>query len=235
MTKKTAEILRLLKELYPDARCELDHHTPFQLLLSTVLSAQTTDARVNMVMVPLYEKYPDPEDWLSFSQEEIEGMIKTIGLYRTKAANVYKLVRELMDRFGGKVPDTMEDLTSLPGVGRKTADVVLSVAFGIPAIAVDTHVFRVTNRIGIVNEKTAEKTEFALMKAIRKDLWIESHHLFIFHGRRCCTARNPQCERCPLTPYCKYYKALTKSAKTSESGNSKKTVKSDKSSEKTEN
>ena len=137
-------------------------------------------------------------------------MIRTIGLYKTKAKNIYNLVRELIDKFGGEVPHTMEELITLPGVGRKTASVVLAEAFGVPAMAVDTHVFRLANRIGITAEKDPAKTELALMKAIDKDLWIEAHHLLIFHGRRCCVARNPRCSECNITEYCKYYKQLIK-------------------------
>lgn len=213
MRKKVKEIVEALEIEYPDARCELEHNTPFQLLLSTVLSAQTTDVQVNKTIVPLYEKYPNVEDWLNFTEVEIENLIKTIGLYRTKAKNVFKLVRTLIDNFNGEVPQTMEELITLPGVGRKTANVVLSNAYNVPAIAVDTHVFRLANRIGITNEKTVEKTEEALMKAIDKNKWILAHHLLIFHGRRICTARNPKCEICPITNNCKYYKELTKSIK----------------------
>ena len=135
------------------------------------------------------------------------------GLYKTKGNNIYKLVRELISRFDGEVPKTMEELITLPGVGRKTANVVLATAFNVPAIAVDTHVFRLANRIGITNEKDVHRTEQALMKALDKELWIEAHHLLIFHGRRCCTARNPKCEECPITDYCQYYKKINKAAK----------------------
>lgn len=212
MRKKEKEIIRLLRETYPDAACELIHETPFQLLVSTVLSAQTTDVQVNKVMPALYEELPEPGDWLDLSVVEIEALIKTIGLYKTKARNIYKLVRELISRFDGNVPSTMEELITLPGVGRKTANVVLANAFRVPTIAVDTHVFRLANRIGITDEKDVEKTEQALMKALDKDVWIDAHHLLIFHGRRCCTARKPNCEECPITGHCKYYRDLTRSA-----------------------
>lgn len=210
MKKKDKEIIRLLRERYPDAACELIHDTPFQLLISTLLSAQTTDVQVNKVMPPLYEKYPDVNAWLNFNQLEIEDMIRTIGLYKTKAKNIYHLVRELIDKFNGEVPKTMESLITLPGVGRKTANVVLANSFGVPTIAVDTHVFRLANRIGLSDEKDEAKTEQALMKVLDKDLWIEAHHLLIFHGRRCCVARGPRCNECNITQYCKYYKNLTK-------------------------
>lgn len=213
MKKKDKEIIDLLREEYPAAHCELIHSTPFQLLVSTVLSAQTTDVQVNKVMPALYETRPNPEDWLELSVAEIQDLIKTIGLYKTKGNNIYKLVRELITRFDGEVPNTMEELITLPGVGRKTANVVLATAFQVPAIAVDTHVFRLANRIGITNEKDVNRTEKALMKALDKELWIEAHHLLIFHGRRCCTARNPKCEECPITEHCKYYKKINKAAK----------------------
>lgn len=213
MKKKDKEIIDLLRETYPAAHCELIHSTPFQLLVSTVLSAQTTDVQVNKVMPALYETRPGPEDWLELSVGEIQDLIKTIGLYKTKGNNIYKLVRELISRFDGEVPKTMEELITLPGVGRKTANVVLATAFNVPTIAVDTHVFRLANRIGITNEKDVHRTEQALMKALDKELWIEAHHLLIFHGRRCCTARNPKCEVCPITDYCQYYKKINKAAK----------------------
>lgn len=213
MKKKDREIIRLLRERYPDARCELDHETPFQLLVATVLSAQTTDVQVNKVTEPLFQEVPDVSAWLDLSIEEIEDRIRSIGLYKTKARNLYRLVRDLIDRHQGKVPDRMEELVKLPGVGRKTANVVLSNAFGVPAIAVDTHVFRVANRIGITRETDVVKTEQALMKALDKDLWIDTHHLLIFHGRRTCAARNPKCSECTLTEYCTYYKEITRKLK----------------------
>ena len=137
------------------------------------------------------------------SEEEIAQYIHTLGFYNTKARNLFRLFRQLADQFGGEVPRTMEELTTLPGVGRKTANVVMSNAFGIPAIAVDTHVFRVSNRIGLANATTVEETEKQLQKAIRKDLWSLSHHLLIFHGRRCCSARGPKCEECGISQDCR--------------------------------
>lgn len=213
MKKKDAAILERLRERYPDAACELVHGSPFQLLVSTVLSAQTTDVQVNKVMPPLYEQYPAVTDWLDFTIPDIEEKIRTIGLYKTKARNLYQLFRVLMDDFNGTVPGTLEELTRLPGVGRKTANVVLANAFAVPTIAVDTHVFRLANRIGITDEKDEAKTEQALMRALDRSLWIEAHHLLIFHGRRCCVARNPRCGECNITEYCKYYKKLTKELK----------------------
>lgn len=213
MKKKDREIIGLLKERYPDARCELDHETPFQLLVATVLSAQTTDVQVNKVTAELFRAHPDVTSWLDLGVPEIEEWIRSIGLFKTKARNLYRLVRELIDHHGGEVPDTMADLIRLPGVGRKTANVVLANAFRVPTIAVDTHVFRLANRIGITNEKDVVKTEEALMKALDKDLWIDAHHLLIFHGRRTCTARNPKCQECTITEHCKYYRQITREIK----------------------
>ena len=173
--KNVNKILDKLEEIYPDAQCELNYETPFELLIATILSAQCTDVRVNKVTEVLFKKYNTPEQFAALTEEEIG-----------------------------------EELTTLPGVGRKTADVVLSNAFNHDAIAVDTHVFRVTNRIGIVNEKNVEKTEFALMDVIPKNRWSHSHHLFIFHGRRMCKARKPECATCPIKDDCDYYNNLQK-------------------------
>lgn len=210
MKKKTKEVLELLKEEYPDAKCELEHETPFQLLVSTILSAQTTDKKVNEVTATLYKDYPDLEAFLTLTQEELESRIKTIGLYKNKAKNILTMCRQLRDNFDGQVPSTMEGITSLAGAGRKTANVVLSNAFGVPAIAVDTHVFRVSNRIGLAKAKTVELTEEQLMKELPKKEWSLTHHLLIFHGRRCCYARKPDCGRCVIREKCDYYKEITK-------------------------
>lgn len=204
--KEVIEILDLLSEMHPNAHCELLHNSAFELLIATILSAQCTDVRVNMVTKDLFKRYNTPEDFSNLSLSEIEKEIKTCGLYKSKAKKIKETSSILVDKYNSDVPDSLEELLTLPGVGRKTAGVVLSNAFGVPAIAVDTHVFRVSNRIGIVNEKTPEKTEFALMKAIPKERWSHSHHLLIFHGRRVCKARKPECENCNITEYCNYYK-----------------------------
>lgn len=206
MKKKNREIIEILERTYPDARCELDHGTPFQLLVATVLSAQTTDKKVNEVTSVLFKEYGTLQDFLGITQEELEEHIRVIGLYKSKAKNLMGLFRMLHDEFGGEVPKTMEDLTRLPGVGRKTANVVMSNCFDVPAIAVDTHVFRVSNRLGLAKEKTPEKTEEALMKNLDKKVWTKAHHMLIFHGRRLCHARKPQCSECPLKLHCDYYK-----------------------------
>lgn len=205
MEEKVHMIYERLRSEYPDVHCELNFQTPLQLLTATVLSAQTTDRQVNKVTERLFGDCPELEDLLKLSVEELEEYIHSLGFYHTKARNLYQLFRQLADRFGGEVPKTMEELTSLPGVGRKTANVVMSNAFGIPAIAVDTHVFRVSNRIGLAHAKNVEETEKQLQQALDPQVWSLMHHLLIFHGRRCCTARSPQCERCVLAGCCEYH------------------------------
>ena len=204
--KNVNKILDKLETIYPDAQCELEYTTAFELLIATILSAQCTDVRVNIVTRELFKKYNTAEDFAKLSEEEIMGEIRTCGLYKSKAKKIKEASQMICSNYNGKVPDTLEELIKLPGVGRKTADVVLSNAFNKDAIAVDTHVFRVANRIGIVHTKTPEKTEFALMEAIPKHRWSHSHHVLIFHGRRCCIARNPKCSECPFTNRCKYFK-----------------------------
>ncbi len=205
MTERVQKIYELLKEEYPDVHCELNYQTPLQLLTATVLSAQTTDRQVNRVTEKLFAEHPDLDTLLELSEEELENYIHSLGFYHTKARNLYRLFRELADRFQGEVPQTMQKLTSLPGVGRKTANVVLANAFGIPAIAVDTHVFRVSNKIGLAHASNVRETEKQLQNALDPEIWSLMHHLLIFHGRRCCSARSPQCERCVIRQYCEYY------------------------------
>lgn len=200
------ELLDILENTYPDAKCELKFTSPFELLVATILSTQCTDVVVNKVTNELYKKYNTPKDFINLSVEQIENEIKKCGLYKTKAKKIKETARILYNEFDSEVPNNMDDLTKLPGVGRKTANVVLSNAFGVDAMAVDTHVFRVSNRLGIVNEKTPEKTEFALMNAIPKNRWSHSHHLFIFHGRRTCKSRKPECSICTVKEFCKFYK-----------------------------
>ena len=210
MKKRTKAILDILKEDYPDAKCELNHESPFQLLVATILSAQTTDKKVNEVTETLFRDYPDLDAFLTLSVEELEERIKQIGLYRSKAKNLIMMCNQLKEKFNGEVPRTMEEITSLAGAGRKTANVVLSNAFGVPSIAVDTHVFRVSNRLGMANSDNVLDVEKQLQKELPKREWSLTHHLLIFHGRRCCIARNPKCEICNLTNYCKYYKEIKK-------------------------
>ncbi len=199
-----SEALALLDIEYPDAKAELNYTTPFELLIATMLSAQCTDVRVNIVTGELFKTLKEPKDYLEIDEEELGRRIKTCGLYKSKSKNIIKTCHQLIDEYEGQVPESIELMTSLAGVGQKTANVVASNAFGIPAIAVDTHVFRVSNRIGFVKEKTVEKTEDALMKVIPKEQWTKMHHVIIFHGRRCCKARNPNCDACTIKHLCLY-------------------------------
>ncbi|RDY26057.1 endonuclease III [Romboutsia weinsteinii] len=207
--KNVNKILDKLQELYPDAKCELDYTTPFELLIATILSAQCTDVRVNMVTGEMFKKYNTPEAFKNLSVDEISNEIKTCGLYKSKSQKIKDTSTMICELYNGQVPNNLEELVKLPGVGRKTAGVVLSNAFNHPAIAVDTHVFRVSNRIGIVHTKTPEKTEFALMDVIPRERWSHSHHLLIFHGRRICKARKPECNICPIASDCDYYQEGT--------------------------
>ena len=196
------EILDRLEKEYPDAGCALKHLNVFELLICVVLSAQTTDVSVNKVSPQLFGKYPDAEALAGAEQEDVQEIIRQIGMYKTKSRNIINLSKELCEKYGGQVPDDYDSLVALPGVGRKTANVVLAVGFGRQRIAVDTHVFRVTNRIGLVKEKDVLKTELALMETLPEPRWSRAHHSFIFHGRRCCSARKPECERCCLADLC---------------------------------
>ncbi|MGI6177962.1 MAG: endonuclease III [Eubacterium sp.] len=200
--KTAAEILDRLSEAYPDAGCALHFKNPFQLLVAVVLSAQTTDVSVNSVTPELFAKYPGPDELANAEQAEVASIIRKIGMYRTKSANIIALSRRLTDDFGGEVPGDFDSLVSLPGVGRKTANVVLAEAFGQQRIAVDTHVFRVSNRIGLAKAKTPEDTEEQLKRILPHDRYTEAHHLLIFHGRRCCSARKPNCDSCPINDLC---------------------------------
>lgn len=202
------KVLEILRDLYPDARAELDFTNPFELLIATILSAQCTDVQVNKTTSKLFKEYKTPKDYLTMTEKELGKKIYSCGFYKTKSKNILETCRILVEEYDSHVPDTIEDLMKLPGVGKKTANVVVSNAFGTPAIAVDTHVFRVSNRIGLADSKNVEDTEIDLMKNIDKDLWIDAHHQLIFHGRRMCKARNPLCEECPINPYCFYYKKL---------------------------
>lgn len=202
---KTDEVLDILADLYPQAACALKHRNPFELLIATILSAQCTDVRVNIITQRLFAEAANAQEMVEMGEDRVRDLIHGCGLHNNKAANIIAACRELVEKHGGEVPGTREDLEALAGVGRKTANVVLSNAFNIPAIAVDTHVFRVANRIGLSNAANAQKTEEQLMAAIPKERWSHSHHLLIFHGRNLCKARKPQCGQCPLAPGCKYY------------------------------
>lgn len=196
------EILDRLNREYPDAECALHHRNTYELIVAVALSAQTTDVSVNKVSGKLFEKYPTAEALANAEQEDVIELIRTIGMYKTKSRNIISMAKELTEKYDGIVPGDYDKLVSLPGVGRKTANVVLAVGFGQQRIAVDTHVFRVSNRIGLANGKDVLKTELALMKNLPEDRWSEAHHSLIFHGRRCCSARNPGCKECVISDIC---------------------------------
>lgn len=201
--QKTMEAIEKMYQMFPEAHGELQHNNPYELLIAVILSAQATDVSVNKATPALFEAFPTPEVLAAASVEEIIPKIKTIGLYRNKAKNIKACAQQLIENFGGQVPTTREALVSLPGVGRKTANVVLGDAFGIPAIAVDTHVERVSKSLRIckLNASVLEVEE-TLMRKIPEDLWVKTHHTLIFFGRYHCTARNPHCEVCPLLDMC---------------------------------
>ena len=196
----TDEILSTLERMYPDAAPALQFGSPYELLIAVILSAQCTDERVNKVTKVLFEKYNTPEKMLTLTQEALEQYIFSCGFYHNKAKHILSASHDIMEKFGGEVPSTLEELRTLAGVGRKTANVVYAVAFHGDAIAVDTHVFRVANRLGIAKGSTPDKVEAGLCAAIPKDLWSKAHHWLIFHGRRVCHSQRPDCDHCPLAP-----------------------------------
>ncbi|AOH55477.1 endonuclease III [Peribacillus muralis] len=196
--------LDTMGEMFPDAHCELNHSNPFELVIAVALSAQCTDVLVNKVTKDLFQKYKTPEDYISVPIEELENDIRSIGLFRNKAKNIQKLSRMLIDDYGKVVPRDRDELVKLPGVGRKTANVVVSVAYHVPAIAVDTHVERVSKRLGFCRWKDSVlEVEKALMVKVPKDEWSVTHHRLIFFGRYHCKAQSPQCEICPLLDLCR--------------------------------
>lgn len=196
------EQIHILETVYKDAKVALDFNTPFELLVAVVLSAQCTDERVNIITKRLFPAYSNPADMLSLGVSKLEVLIRDCGLYRAKAANLIKTCQILMDKYGGEVPETFDELVELPGVGRKTANVLISVLYDTPAIAVDTHVFRVSNRLGLARGKTPEEVEEKLKKAIPMEKWSAAHHWLIWHGRKICKARKPLCLECPLANVC---------------------------------
>jgi endonuclease III len=206
----TRKILDTLGKMYPDAHCELNYRNPFELLIATILSAQSTDRQVNKVTEKLFQKYPTPEAFLQLTEEELAEHIRGLGLFRNKSKNILKTCKILVDRYDGQVPAERKKLEELPGVGRKTANVVLSNAFGIPALAVDTHVQRVANRLALADSDHPLETERQLMKRVPRAEWTDTHHRIIWHGRRVCSARNPKCSICDLSPFCWYGKNLAK-------------------------
>ena len=199
------KILCELEKLYPDARPALHYASPYELLVAVILSAQCTDERVNKVTAELFKKYNTPQAMLTLSQEELERYIFSCGFYRNKAKHILSASRDIVEKFGGQVPSDHALLKTLAGVGQKTANVVYAVAFGGDAIAVDTHVFRVANRLGLAHASTPEKTELQLNEAIPRDEWSRAHHWLIYHGRRVCHSQRPNCAECTLKELCEYY------------------------------
>ena len=197
-----ARLLRILEQTYPDARCALNYRNPLELLVATMLSAQCTDERVNMVTPTLFARYPDAASFAEAVPAELEELIHSCGFYRQKAKSIRACCRRLVDDFGGEVPRDMDDLVSLSGVGRKTANVVLNEAYGEPAIAVDTHVLRTANRLGWISTRDPVKAEFQLLDAVPKKWWGRVTLLLIHHGRNCCSARKPLCADCPILKGC---------------------------------
>lgn len=197
-----ARLLRILEQTYPDARCALNYRNPLELLVATMLSAQCTDERVNMVTPALFTRYPDAASYAEAEPAELEELIHSCGFYRQKAKSIRACCRRLVEEFGGEVPGEMEHLVTLPGVGRKTANVVLNEVFGQPAIAVDTHVLRTGNRLGWISTRDPVKAEFQLLDAVPKKWWGRVTLLLIHHGRNCCSARKPLCADCPILKGC---------------------------------
>jgi endonuclease-3 len=199
---RVAAILEALERAHPDAHTALDFGTPLQLLVATILSAQCTDERVNLVTPVLFGAYPDAAALAAAPQEQVEAIVRSTGFFRMKAKAIREAASDLVTRHGGEVPRTMEELTALRGVGRKTANVVLGNAYGIPGLVVDTHVSRLAHRLGLTRETDAVKIEFALMPVIPRERWTIFSHWLILHGRRVCNARKPRCSTCPLAPHC---------------------------------
>ncbi len=202
--KRVQEILAILGSTYPDVKTALHYRTPLEMLIATILSAQCTDVRVNEVTKAVFKKLKTAKDYAEVPIDELEEMIRSTGFYRNKAKSIKACCKGLLERYGGQVPDTMDDLVGLPGIGRKTANVVLSSVFGIPGIVVDTHVKRLSQRIGLTQESDPVKIEFDLMSLIPRNNWIDFSHQLIWHGRKVCTARKPGCPECPLLKLCDY-------------------------------
>ena len=204
--KKYDEIIDRVIELYPNRECELEFSTPYQLLVAVILSAQCTDKRVNKVTAELFKVAGNPQDMITLGEEKLKRYIYSCGFYNNKAKNIMVMTNDLIDKYNGIVPDDFEQLVSLAGVGEKTASVVLATAFNLPAFAVDTHVFRLSKRLGLADETNAHNTMVTLKKRISEDRWIKGHFALVLHGRYCCYARKPNCAECSLSNFCKYFK-----------------------------
>lgn len=209
MGKDIQKLLHEFERLYPDAKPALEYRSPYELLVAVILSAQCTDERVNKVTKVLFEKYNTPQAMLSLTQEQLEKYIFSCGFYHNKAAHILSASADILAKYGGEVPSTLEELKTLAGVGQKTANVVYAVAFGGDAIAVDTHVFRVSNRLGIAEGKTPAKVEEGLCAVIPKVMWSKAHHFLIWHGRKVCHSQKPDCPNCTLKAYCKYFSDMS--------------------------
>ena len=203
--EQITDLLDKLLQAHPQPECELNFSSPFELLVAVILSAQCTDKRVNEVTKTLFAKYNKPQDFAQIRQEELERLIYSCGFYRSKAAHIISCARDIVERFGGEVPEDFESLLSLAGVGRKTANVVGGVAFGRQTMAVDTHVLRLANRIGFISSNKPEEVERRLVEIFPQERLTQAHHLLILHGRYVCTARRPDCAACPITQYCKFF------------------------------
>ena len=206
MNKNVLDIINRVDELYVNPKCELEFNSNYELLVAVILSAQCTDKRVNLVTKELFKEFNTPFKMITLSQEELEHKIRSCGFFHNKAKHILEASHDIIDKFGGEVPKEKNDLISLAGVGEKTANVVVSMAFNTPAIAVDTHVFRVSNRLGLANSKDVFKTQKQLEKTIPKEKWIKFHYALVLHGRYVCKSQRPNCNECGLKDLCKYYK-----------------------------
>lgn len=204
-SEKVLKIKEIFDRVYADAKCSLDYTEPYQLLIAVVLSAQCTDKRVNIVTQTLFDKYKTLKDFADADIDELAEAVKPCGFYKTKSRNIKALAQKIIEEYGGKIPDTMEELTALPGVGRKTANLILGDVYGKPALVIDTHAIRLTGRIGLTKETDPKKIEFDLKKFVPDDYSIHFCHQLVWHGRAICTARSPKCEICPITMLCRYY------------------------------
>lgn len=204
-SEKVLKIKEIFDKVYADAKCSLDYTEPYQLLIAVVLSAQCTDKRVNIVTKTLFEKYKTLKDFANADIDELAEAVKPCGFYKTKSRNIKALAQKIIEEHGGKIPDTMEELIALPGVGRKTANLILGDVYGKPALVIDTHAIRLTGRIGLTKETDPKKIEFDLKKFVPDDYSIHFCHQLVWHGRAICTARSPKCEICPIAMLCKYY------------------------------
>ncbi len=204
-SEKVLKIKEIFDKVYADAKCSLDYTEPYQLLIAVVLSAQCTDKRVNIVTQTLFDKYKTLKDFADADIDELAEAVKPCGFYKTKSRNIKALAQKIIEEYGGKIPDTMEELTALPGVGRKTANLILGDVYGKPALVIDTHAIRLTGRIGLTKETDPKKIEFDLKKFVPDDYSIHFCHQLVWHGRAICTARSPKCEICPIAMLCRYY------------------------------